>query len=93
MKIFLLILHTVQINALSSLYSYLKDTADSILSGVPQGSILGPIAFNMFLNGFFYFIRDCNLNNFAHDNTLSAAAEFSVEVITNLESEIENAVQ
>ena len=41
-----------------------------ILRGVPQGSILGPILFNIFINGLIFLIQETEVCNFADDTTI-----------------------
>ena len=41
-----------------------------IVCGVLQGSVLGPLLFNFFLSDFLLLIQDCDVCNFADDNTL-----------------------
>ena len=67
-----------------------KSNFEEIISGFPQGSVLGPISFNIFFNNFFNFILVALARNFADDNILSSFAETIEDLISILESENEN---
>ena len=48
-----------------------KSDWKEMYKGVTQGSILGPLIFNIFMNDLFYFVKQGNLFNYADDNSVS----------------------
>ena len=68
---------------INSEYSSYRD----IKYGVPKGSILGPLLFNIFLNDIFFFIKNSKVTNYADDNTLYAAEDSVGELLETLERE------
>ena len=56
-----------------------------IVVGVPQGSILGPLLFNIFLCDMFLFCNDIDFASYADDNTPYCIGKTPEEVISQLE--------
>ena len=69
-----------------------KSSWTPITKGIPQGSGLGPILLNVFMNDIFHFMEICDLVNYADDNTLSIIRNTIQLVLSALKKDAENAM-
>ena len=87
-----------QTDALNLVYDYLSNRKQrvkinetfsswkNIEYGVPQGSILGPLLFNIHLCDLFYFLEDLDIASYADDTTIYTVKENKESVINALEA-------
>ena len=74
--------YRMQRTKISSEYSSWKE----IMFGVPQGSILGPLIFNIFLCDLFLIMENIGIASYADDNTPYTTGNSIEEVIEKLEN-------
>ena len=61
-----------------------------VLLGIPQGLILGPLLFNVFINDIFFLIEKSEICNFADDNALCSCDRSLLRIKENLTFDIKN---
>ena len=71
-----------QIAKISDTYS----SWQQILSGVPQGLILGPLLFNIDIWSLFFIIEECDIANYADDNIPYLSGNNIEDVLNGLEN-------
>ena len=66
-------------------------TWNDLINGLPQGSVLGDLLFNINLNDLSFFLQEINICNFADDTTSFICDETLESVLDKLErnSELE----
>ena len=89
-------------NALNLIHKYLTDRKQGTkisssysdwydkVRGVPQGSILDPLFFTLFINDRFLFIERTNICNFADDNTIYSCNINLQTILKDLQYDMQN---
>ena len=91
-------------SALKLVYNYLSNRKQRVkvngkfsswqesVKGAPQGSVLGPLLFNMFLNDLFFLVEETEICSYADDTTIYVCGQELKQVVTSLENDAQRSL-
>ena len=63
---------------------------ETVLYGVPQGSIFGPLLFILFINDLPFNVEHCTLDMYADDTNAAAHGSSLIQTTENMQSDLYN---